>query len=137
MKNVLAASLTSLIVVACGSDEPDADRFGVGAECASTEECLQDPVELSCIPTSTFRGGYCGILGCTNDAECPEASRCVTHEDTGQNYCFRVCIDKALDCNANRTPENEANCVSSKVTFVDSGDTARAGDKVCVPPSGS
>lgn len=122
-------------VIACGSDdETEADRFGVAAECTNTDDCLQDPVALTCIPASTFKGGYCGIADCTLDTDCPDGARCVAHDD-GTNYCFRVCADK-LECNANRTPDNEANC-SANITFADTGDTARAGDKACVPPSGS
>ena len=51
------------------------------------------------------------------------------HSD-GQNYCFRICLDK-LDCNANRSVENESNCVSS-VTYA-SGEKE---GKVCEPPNG-
>lgn len=134
MKKFFAFALVSL-TLACGSDDTEADRLGVAAECSTTEDCAQEPVALTCIPESAFKGGYCGVEGCVDDSECPEASRCVVHDD-GKSYCFRVCQDKELDCNANRTPDNEANC-SSSITFVDSGDTAKAGNKACVPPSGS
>lgn len=135
MKHVLLLAVTSLIVLACGGDGSEADRLGVAGECTVTENCSQEPVALTCIPPSTFKGGYCGIVDCTLDTDCPDTSRCVSHED-GKNYCFRVCQDKALDCNANRSPDNEANC-SANVTFADTSDTARVGEKACVPPSGS
>lgn len=107
---------------ACGSD---ADDIGVGAQCTANDQCNQDDGAQTCLP---FKGGYCGLQGCTKDADCPEASACVTHEDN-VNYCFRICADKP-ECNANRDVENEANC-SSSVTFVE----AKSGVKACVPPS--
>jgi hypothetical protein len=114
-----------LLASACGGDDShEADRLGVGAQCTTSDQCDSD-THQQCL---AFKGGYCGIQGCTADADCPESSACVAHTD-GMNYCFRTCVDKA-DCNANRDLENEANC-SSSVTFVE--DTA--GRKACVPPS--
>jgi hypothetical protein len=57
-------------------------------------------------------------------------SICVAHED-GTNYCFRVCADKP-ECNANRGPEEEANC-SSSFDWADPADDL--GQKACIPPS--
>jgi hypothetical protein len=114
--------LALVILVGCGED--DADDFGVGAQCAVVEDCAEDQ---TCLP---FKGGYCGIVGCAGDLECPIDSACIAHDD-GVNYCFRVCADK-IDCNANRDLENEANC-SGNATFVDPSE----GRKACVPPSGS
>lgn len=129
MKSRISALLGVLMMLAsaCG-DGTEADRLGVGAECTVSDECNQDPVAQECL--LQFSGGYCGISECTSDLDCPEASGCVAHTD-GFNYCFRVCIDK-IDCNRNRSVENESNC-SSNVTFVD-GDLGR---KACVPPSGT
>jgi hypothetical protein len=107
---------------ACGSD---ADDIGVGAQCTMNDECNQDDGAQTCL---AFKGGYCGIMGCAHDADCPEDSACITHDDN-VNYCFRICIDKA-ECNANRDVENESNC-SSNVTFTD----GTMGRKACVPPS--
>jgi hypothetical protein len=112
-----------LLTLGCGSD---ADALGVGAECASNSDCDTEGGQ-SCLG---FKGGYCGLAGCTGDGDCPESSACITHDD-GRNYCFRTCANKP-DCNANRSVDNEANCVSS-VTWVD-GDMGR---KACNPPSGS
>jgi hypothetical protein len=112
------------LLAACGDDDPKADRLGVGAQCTSTDQCDEE-TNQQCL---AFKGGYCGIQGCTGDADCPEASACIAHTD-GMNYCFRTCVEK-VDCNANRDADNEANC-SSSVTFVD--DTM--GRKACVPPS--
>ena len=106
---------------ACGSD---ADDLGVGAQCTMDNQCNADTMQ-KCL---NFKGGYCGIMGCAHDADCPEDSACIAHTD-GVNYCFRTCADKP-DCNANRDVENEANC-SSSVTFVD----GTMGRKACVPPS--
>lgn len=79
-----------------------------------------------------FKGGYCGEMGCTADADCVSDSACIRHTD-GVNYCFRICVDKA-QCNANRDPENESNC-SSSVDFVE-GASPVAVSSACVPPSG-
>ena len=106
---------------ACGSD---ADDLGVGAQCTGDNQCDADTMQ-KCL---NFKGGYCGIMGCMHDVDCPDLSACIAHTD-GMNYCFRVCVDKP-DCNANRDVENEANC-SSSVTFVD----GTMGRKACVPPS--
>jgi len=117
------------IAMGCGdSGETEADRVGVGAECTDAAECEldDDEVELECL--TQFTGGYCGLEGCTGDQDCPEGSACVTHDD-GNNYCFRVCVDKP-DCNLNRVEENWSNCVGS-ITFVD----PRNDRKACEPPS--
>jgi len=84
---------------------------------------------LECL--TQFTGGYCGLEGCEGDADCPEGSACVTHDDGGgdANYCFRLCQDKS-ECNRNRDEENEANC-SANITFVDEPQDRKA----CVPPS--
>lgn len=113
----------ALLTTSCSDD---ADGLGVGAECAVVEDCNQE-VAQECL--LQFKGGYCGVLGCASNADCPTDSACVAHDD-GQNYCFRTCQDKA-ECNQNRAVDNEANC-SSSVDFTD-GDM---GFKACVPPSG-
>ncbi len=110
-----------LSLAACSTN---ADSLGVGAQCAKTSDCNTSQNEV-CLP---FKGGYCGLQGCTHDADCPTDSACVAHTD-GSNYCFRTCGTKT-DCNANRDPANEANC-SSTATFVD----GTMGRKACVPPS--
>ncbi len=114
----------------CGSSdgETEADRVGVGAECTDAAECESpdEGVVLECL--TQFKGGYCGLEGCTGDVDCPEGSACVSHDD-GNNYCFRVCRDKP-ECNLRRSPENESNCVGS-ITFVD----PRNDRKACEPPS--
>lgn len=126
MKPALLGSLLALCLFGCGDDDPpgtQADRLGVGAECTSDTQCLQGQ---SCLG---FKGGYCGIEGCTADAaSCPSGSACVSHDD-GNTYCFRICVDKA-ECNLNRSLDNESNC-SSNVEFVDPDVNVKA----CVPPS--
>lgn len=107
---------------ACGSD---ADSVGVGAQCTTNTDCNQDDGSQTCL---AFKGGYCGIMGCTKDSDCPDNSACVKHTDN-VNYCFRTCADKP-ECNANRDAANEANC-SSSVDFVE----PKSGVKACVPPS--
>lgn len=111
-------------VIACGED--DAVSLGVGASCTEDSECGEE--NQSCL--TQFKGGYCSVEKCRADAECPDGSRCVTHDD-GANYCFLICTDKS-QCNTDRNAEEEANC-SSSVTFVEEGDN----DKACVPPTGS
>jgi hypothetical protein len=116
------AMLALLFAGACGGG---ADDLGVGAQCTGNDQCDSDTHQVCLM----FKGGYCGLSGCTHDADCPTDSKCVMHTD-GMNYCFRTCLDKP-ECNANRDAANEANC-SSSVTFVDQN----PGIKACVPPSG-
>lgn len=116
----------------CGSSgETEADRVGVAAECSESAECesADENITLECL--TRFTGGYCGLEGCEGDADCPEGSACVAHDDgTGiANFCFRICVDKP-ECNRNRSVENEANC-SANVDFVDGTQDRKA----CVPPS--
>ncbi len=112
-----------LVLAACGGDN-EADERGIGAQCTGNDQCDADLMQV-CLG---FKGGYCGEMGCTVDADCVDNSACIRHTD-GVNYCFRTCADKA-QCNANRDVENEANC-SSSVDFVEGA----MGRKACVPPS--
>ncbi|HVK82522.1 MAG TPA: hypothetical protein VM513_00375 [Kofleriaceae bacterium] len=112
-----------IALAACGGSE--ADELGVGAQCTSNDDCNPD-IGPTCL--TQFKGGYCGLTGCQLDADCPEDSACVMHDD-GVNYCFRICADKA-QCNANRDVDNEANC-SGTADFVEGA----MGRKACVPPS--
>lgn len=114
----------AIALAACSSD---ADKLGVGAECTANEDCRTD-LNQTCL--MQFAGGYCGIQGCQGDADCPEDAACVAPGD-GNNYCFRICIDK-VDCNANRTVDNESNC-SANITFI----SGAQGRKACIPPSGT
>ncbi|MBK7579763.1 MAG: hypothetical protein IPI67_06085 [Myxococcales bacterium] len=123
---VLLALPTSL--AACGDDDnggggTEADKIGVGASCNVNEDCAVKG--QTCLP---FKGGYCGLADCTADADCPQGSACVSHDD-GKNYCFRICLDKS-ECNYNRPVDLASNC-SSNVTFVE----GKKGNKACVPPS--
>ncbi len=122
----IACALACCVLPSCGDDSgTEADRLGVGAQCNVDDDCNQsEKLVQSCL---SFKGGYCGVEGCKSDADCPEQSACVTHDD-GVNYCFRVCRDKP-ECNVNRDADLESNC-SSSVDFVDSSRT----DKACVPP---
>lgn len=117
----------------CGDDGDNsgtqADRMGVGAQCAIDGDCLQIEDEIATTCLLQFKGGYCGLVGCLDDAGCPMGSSCVLHDD-GQAYCFRTCQDKS-ECNLNRSPQNESNC-SANVDFVAGTSTIKA----CVPPSG-
>ena len=122
----VSTALLALFAAACGGSE--ADSLNVGAECINNDSCdNDDDFTQTCL--TQFKGGYCGLEGCVNDADCPEDSGCVTHTDN-VNYCFRTCIDK-VECNANRDVDNESNC-SSNVVFTD----GTQGRKACVPPSG-
>lgn len=118
---------SALFAAGCGDDDDDgggsqAMRLGVGAACESNEDCAETAPE--CL---RFKGGYCGLAGCTGDGDCPAGSKCVAHDD-GANYCFLVCRDKP-ECNLHRPLDAESNC-SSNVTFVED-DTVKA----CVPPT--
>ncbi len=127
---VVALCMSSLPLQACGGDDDsgglsEAQRHGVGAACASDDDCFVGDAKLVCLP---FKGGYCGLQGCQSSDECPAGSGCVTHDD-GRAYCFLLCTEKA-GCNATRPVDIEANC-SSKITFAD----ATKDHKACVPPS--
>jgi len=135
---LIAMTLASGLLLGCGGDsgETEADRIGVGAECTESAECESpdEDVMLQCL--TQFTGGYCGLQGCEGAADCsegtccPEGSACVTADDDN-NYCYRLCQDK-VDCNRNRSPENEANCVGSgTINFVD----GQTDQKACEPPS--
>ena len=125
--NRLIAASLAVLATACSS----ANQLGVGAACKADTECGNNQRCLT-----QFKGGYCGLSGCSADSDCPADSACVRESVTTdggtatQTFCFLVCVNKP-DCNANRTVDNEANCSSSAV-FVDGG----SGRKACVPPSG-
>lgn len=126
-------ALVAGLCAGCGDDSSggsssgsEADRHGVGAECAANTDCTEEG--QLCL--TQFKGGYCGVEDCTADADCPDGSACVAHVD-GKNYCFLLCTDKT-ECNTNRTVDNEANC-SSSITFVEDN----MNKKACVPPSGN
>jgi hypothetical protein len=121
------ALLAFLLLLSCGDDGTEADRLGIGAECTRNDQC-DESTNQRCL--TQFKGGYCGLLGCAHDTDCPSASACIAHED-GMKYCFRVCADKP-ECNVNRSVANESNC-SGSATFVD----GTMGRKACIPPSGS
>jgi hypothetical protein len=126
----LGLALILLLSAGCGDDETEADALGVGAQCTAEDVCDDDEddgIDLVCL-IGDFKGGYCGLIGCAEDADCPEASACIAHDD-GENYCFRTCVDKP-DCNAHRDADNEANC-SGSADFVEGA----MGRKACVPPS--
>lgn len=123
MVRFASLALVAGFLGACGGD--NADDLGVGAQCMVNADCNQNDGAQTCLP---FKGGYCGLTPCAADADCPDASACITHTDS-VNYCFRICSDKP-QCNANRELENEANC-SSSVDFVEGA----MGRKACVPPS--
>lgn len=121
-----------LISASCGDDGSGADHFLVGAECTSDDDCYQSSSDGGISETCLrqFKGGYCGVEDCVNNEDCPHGAACVAHDD-GNNYCFRLCVDKP-ECNHNRSSDNEANC-SGSVNYAD-GSKASLG-KACVPPS--
>jgi len=131
---IVLCALGAGLAQGCGSDSgTEADRLGVAAECKSTDNCAKvtiDGVETQLVCLQQFKGGYCAIEDCANAADCPEGSTCVTHDD-GNNYCFRICVDKS-ECNVNRTADNAANC-SSSFDFASPADDQ--GQKACIPPS--
>ena len=124
MNRLLSAAILSAGLLGCGGNE--ADELGVGAQCGSSSDCNPD---IGAVCLTPFKGGYCGLMGCATDADCPDASACILWDTAGTTYCFRTCTDKA-ECNANRDPANESNC-SSNVMFKDGA----MGRKACVPPS--
>jgi hypothetical protein len=117
----------ALVVFSLSCDDgTEAQKRGVGAACSANLACTESG--QSCL--TQFKGGYCGVAECTNDAGCPAGSACVTHDD-GKNYCFLLCTDKP-DCNRSRSADVEANCSSSAVLVEPVNNR-----KVCVPPSGA
>ena len=121
----LAFLLAATAAPSCGGGN-ESDRVGIAAECTKDEDCPKvSDLQLTCL--TVFRGGYCGLRGCTQDADCPLGAACVL--EAGASYCFRECIEKP-ECNYQRSPENEANCVSSATHL------GISTSKVCVPPSG-
>lgn len=115
--------LLGALALGCGGGGSEAQRRGVGAACTKDADCTE--IGQTCL---AFKGGYCGLANCVNDAGCPSGSACVAHTD-GKNYCFLICTDKA-SCNIYRSVDVEANC-SSSVAFID----ATLNRKACVPPS--
>jgi hypothetical protein len=117
---------------ACGGDDDGnltvADRYRVGAACRSDADCPQpDDGSFTQKCLTEFTGGYCGLENCRSNDDCPPGSACATLD--GNTYCFRQCTEK-YECNANRSPDVEANC-SANVSFVDRNTPG----KPCVPPS--
>lgn len=120
--NKVMGILAVMMLVGCGNP---ADQAGIAAKCSTTSDCAKvGDTQLTCL--TGFKGGYCGLSGCTKDEDCVQGSACV--KENGTNYCFRVCTDKA-ECNANRSADSEANC-SANIEHVGTS-TAKA----CVPPS--
>ena len=102
-----------------------ADQIGIAAQCGADTDCAKvGDVQLKCL--TGFKGGYCGLSGCTKDDDCVTGSSCV--RVSGANYCFRDCTDKP-QCNFNRTVDNEANCVGN------ADHVGVSTSKACVPPS--
>ena len=126
-KAMYIVGLLVLFAPGCGDGTSvgEADQLGVGGACMENLDCPDTAPQ--CL--TSFKGGYCGIEGCEEDADCPENSLCVSFDD-GEHYCFRTCEEKE-ECNANRPEEVWANC-SANVTFVEPQESIKA----CVPPSG-
>jgi hypothetical protein len=120
----LGAAVSATSCGGGGGAGNEAIRHGVGAACSSNVDCTE--AGQTCLP---FKGGYCGVQDCVDDAHCPQGAACVKYTD-GKQYCFLLCIEKP-DCNFSRPPELEANC-SSSIEFVSGAKTS----KVCLPPTG-
>jgi hypothetical protein len=106
-----------------------AQQTGVGAACRVDTDCAQPDAQAPPLKCLAFKGGYCGLEGCTRLEDCPLGSACVAHEN-GTNYCFLICNDKP-QCNPTRPLDAQSNC-SANITFVGGGSS---GSKACVPPS--
>jgi hypothetical protein len=95
---------------------------GVGAACAATADCSGD---LECITGLT--GGYCTRRDCTADSGCPDGTRCVEQEITGDRYCLRTCAGES-DCSFCRGDDLAASCTDG-AQFVEGSP-----ESVCIPP---
>ena len=119
-----------VLPVGCDDDEgSEADRLYIGGICENQADCDdddEDTLELECL--QDFKGGYCGLEDCEDSEDCPDGSLCADLD--GAFYCFLVCTDK-VQCNVNRTADNESNC-SANIEPVEGGE-----DKLCIPPSAS
>jgi hypothetical protein len=63
-------------------------RSGVGSPCTDGSQCASG----QCITEAmhaVYTGGYCSILGCTND--CPSGSVCAGGGAIGNTGCFQEC----------------------------------------------
>ena len=123
----------AIVMTACGDNVVlETDELGIGAKCSTETDCSprlqawtsskgrgQFPVCLL-----EFEGGYCSASPCDRDADCPDGSACI-RRDAHRFHCLRTCFDNA-DCNANREPENEAECSPNATP-------APMGRKVCLP----
>src|SRR5687768_7882836 len=118
---ILGASLL-LSLAACGDSATDR---GVGSECATSDDCTEEG--QTCL---AFRGGYCGLTGCTMDEDCPVGAACMMRGDA-INSCSRTYAVKH-DCNANGTEATEATCSSTAMCV-----EGAMGRKACTPPSSS
>ena len=60
------ATLFMVFSMGCGDDDGGsgtmADRYGVGAECASDDDCEQTALGVAESCLTEFKGGYCGIV---------------------------------------------------------------------------
>lgn len=129
---LLAIAIFGFSFLSCSDDKSgtEADRVGIAGECSASEDCAQDVDSLQCL--TGFKGGYCGLAGCTENANCPIGSVCVL--ENGSSFCFRTCADKN-ECNPNRSAANEANC-SGSFDLMKADDQMPVGlAKVCIPPS--
>lgn len=115
-------AVPAALAMACGNA---ADNARIGAQCAADTDCPKvGEKQLKCL--TSFKGGYCGLDGCTTDSDCVTGAACV--KVASVNYCFRECTDKP-ECNANRSVDNESNCVGN------ADHVGASTAKVCVPPS--
>lgn len=88
---------------------------GLGAACGEDADCGGG--DLVCI--GGIDGGYCGVLDCAGNADCPADSSCVERE--GGNYCAKNCAAES-DCTLCR-PGDEPVACTGDVTFVEAGNT--------------
>jgi hypothetical protein len=92
---ILLSALNAL-GLACGHAEdfsavrPDPSPL-VGGACTGDAECDQH-----CIRDDDFPGGFCTLLGCRSNEDCPDGTVCVTAEG---GVCLFPC-EGPLDCTA-------------------------------------
>lgn len=92
-------SLTSFLLLACGSSDVGTNGGLVGGACATDRDC-----ESRCQTGGSFPGGTCTV-SCRVDDDCPGGTFCI---DTEGGICLLAC-ELPRDCRAGYTCKGRPN----------------------------